>query len=355
MSRRNILLTTGALVVVVAGVLVFTLTGGPPPAATASGPEQADTTTVVKTDLSVSQDFSGSLGFGDETPMKARVPGTVTWLPTAGAKVGRGGILFKVDNKPTVLFIGDTPTYRKLDKPGIQGPDAKVVNQNLADMGYLGKSAGRSDTFTEASMTAVKKWQKALKAEQTGIVDLPDALVLPAPVRVGTVTAQLGTAADGPLIGVTSDVKVVTLSLDDATGMEGGAKVNISLPNGNQATGVVAAIGKAPVKSADSNPAGSQSSGQSGDKLAVTITVDDPAAVGDLEGSVTVKLASTAKQGVLAVPVAALLALKEGGYALQVVTGSQTKLVPVKTGMFANGMVEVSGDISEGAKVVTAS
>jgi peptidoglycan hydrolase-like protein with peptidoglycan-binding domain len=350
-SRRNILLTTGALVVVAAGVLVFTLTGGPPPAATASGPEQANTTSVVKTDLSVSQDFAGSLGFGSETPMKARVPGTVTWLPAAGAKIGRGDIVFKVDNRPTVLFIGDTPTYRTLDKPGIQGPDAKVVNQNLADLGYLGKSAGRSDTFTEASMTAVKKWQKVLKVEQTGIVDLPDALVLPAPVRVGTVTAQLGTAADGPLIGVTSDVKVVTLSLDDAVGMESGAKVNIALPNGNRTTGVVAAIGKAPAKSADSNPVG----GQPGDKLAVTIAVDDPAAVGDLEGSVTVKLASTAKQGVLAVPVAALLALKEGGYALQVVTGNQTKLVPVKTGMFANGMVEVNGDISEGAKVVTAS
>ena len=56
---------------------------------------------------------------------------------------------------------------------------------------------------------------------------------------------------------------------------------------------------------------------------------------------------------VLAVPVGALLALREGGYALQLPDGG---LVAVQTGMFAEGLVEVSGaGLTEGLTVVTAS
>jgi len=51
--------------------------------------------------------------------------------------------------------------------------------------------------------------------------------------------------------------------------------------------------------------------------------------------------------------VSALLALREGGYALQRPDGT---LVAVRTGMFAGGLVEVSGKgLAEGSKVVTAS
>jgi hypothetical protein len=52
---------------------------------------------------------------------------------------------------------------------------------------------------------------------------------------------------------------------------------------------------------------------------------------------------SSKKENVLAVPVGALVALAEGGYGVQVVDGSTTKYVPVQTGMFADGKVEISG------------
>jgi len=55
---------------------------------------------------------------------------------------------------------------------------------------------------------------------------------------------------------------------------------------------------------------------------------------------------------VLAVPVAALLALPEGGFGVEIVEGNTTRIVAVKTGMFAAGRVEVSGEgIAEGMKV----
>jgi len=67
--------------------------------------------------------------------------------------------------------------------------------------------------------------------------------------------------------------------------------------------------------------------------------------------SVQVRFTTVSRTKVLAVPVGALVALREGGYALQRPDGT---LIPAVTGLFAGGMVQVSGaDIAEGAVVVT--
>ncbi|MDQ3690877.1 MAG: efflux RND transporter periplasmic adaptor subunit, partial [Chloroflexota bacterium] len=53
-----------------------------------------------------------------------------------------------------------------------------------------------------------------------------------------------------------------------------------------------------------------------------------------------------------AVPVAALLARPGGGYGGEVVAGGRRRVVPVRTGLFAGGLVEISGrGIREGVKV----
>ena len=49
------------------------------------------------------------------------------------------------------------------------------------------------------------------------------------------------------------------------------------------------------------------------------------------------------RKNVLTVPVAALLALAEGGYGLQVVEAGAVRHVPVRVGLFAEGRAEVSG------------
>ena len=54
--------------------------------------------------------------------------------------------------------------------------------------------------------------------------------------------------------------------------------------------------------------------------------------------------------------VAALLALAEGGYGVQVVDGSTTRIVAVRTGLFADGKVEISGNgLRAGMKVAVPS
>jgi hypothetical protein len=67
---------------------------------------------------------------------------------------------------------------------------------------------------------------------------------------------------------------------------------------------------------------------------------------------VDVLLVSERKEGVLAVPVGALVSLGEGEYGVQVVEGGATRYVPVETGLFAAGRVEVVGEgIAEGVEV----
>jgi multidrug efflux pump subunit AcrA (membrane-fusion protein) len=58
---------------------------------------------------------------------------------------------------------------------------------------------------------------------------------------------------------------------------------------------------------------------------------------------------------VLAVPVRALLALSEGGYAVETVRNGVRKLVAVELGAFADGYVEISGRVQPGTKVVVPS
>ena len=77
----------------------------------------------------------------------------------------------------------------------------------------------------------------------------------------------------------------------------------------------------------------------------VVVTIADQNRLGTLEEApVDVSLVSDRRTDVLAVPVGALVALQEGGYGVLVVDGTGTRYVPVTTGMFAAGLVEVSGD-----------
>jgi hypothetical protein len=57
----------------------------------------------------------------------------------------------------------------------------------------------------------------------------------------------------------------------------------------------------------------------------------------------------------LTVPVGALLAVAGGGYVVERVTAGGIDRVAVEPGQFADGLVEVTGDITEGDEVVVPS
>jgi hypothetical protein len=202
--------------------------------------------------------------------------------------------------------------------------------------------------LTGSLIAAVKRWQRDSGLPATGRIAVGDAVVLTGDVRVDAVTAQLGDSASGPLMSVTPTAKVITVAAEptDAASIARGDPVTVVLPNEKKARGKVTAVGTA-VQAAEG-------AGEEKPTLSVTVTLDDAKAVSKLTSAqVQVEFVAETHAGVLAAPVGALVALREGGYAVQLAGGG---LVAVQTGMFSKGLVEVTGDgLTEGAAVVTTS
>jgi len=302
------------------------------------------TAQVTRATLTQTELVSGTLGYG--TPTTLSVPtgsgagpgggsgsGTITWLPDPGSVLTRGQPVYKVDDKPVPLIYGTLPLYRTLSA-GLVGADIRELEQNLAALGYTGFTV--DDKYTAATATAVKKWQSDLGLNKTGTVDPTQVAVASAAFRVVSLKASLGRAASGDVLTYASTVRVVTVALDVALQdlVKVGNAVTVTLPNGNLVNGTVQTVGTA----ATSDAKGVTT-------IDVVVALADQKALGTLDNApVSVTLVSGQAKDVLTVPVDALVALAEGGYGVQVVTGSNTSYVPVKTGMFANGRVEISGD-----------
>jgi hypothetical protein len=200
--------------------------------------------------------------------------------------------------------------------------------------------------LTTALIQAIARWQAAEGLPSTGILGVGDVLVEPGAVRVTALQAQLGGQASGALMMVTSTARTVTVAVDstDVVSVRQAGQVTITLPDGSTTKGTIIAVGTS-VQSGESTTDGQP-------QQTVTVAPDDPSAVAGLTSApVQVTFTGQTATGVLAVPVTALLALSGGGYALQLASG---RLIPVRTGMFAQGMVQVSGPgITAGLRVVT--
>ncbi|MEU9955075.1 hypothetical protein [Streptomyces sp. NPDC050982] len=204
--------------------------------------------------------------------------------------------------------------------------------------------------LTSGVIAALKRWQSRTGAAATGELGPGDAVVLSGAVRVGGLLTEPGDAAGGDLLSVTSTARQVTVPLEaNTTGsIRRGNTVTVTLPDNSTVRGHVTTL-SSDAQSAEKDPnAGGEP------QLTATVDLDDAELVRDVDSaSVRVGFTSATRKGVLVVPVGALLALSEGGYALQRPGG---RLLPVKTGLFAKGRVEVSGPgVSEGLRVVTAS
>ncbi len=291
---------------------------------------------------------TGSAGNGSGGTAAAGSTNTLTWLPGIGATVSRGQPVYRVDDRPVVLLNGTIPLYRVL-QPGLTGADVKQFEQNLSALGYGGFTV--DDQYTSATASAVRNWQEALGLPRTGTVDLNQAVVAPGVLRVAALNTTLGSPASGAILTYTGVTRVVTIALDVSMQqlVKKDIPATITLPDGRTVAGTVASVGT--VASRATSGSGAQQS--SSTTIAVVVGIADQAALGALdEAPVDVTLVASQRQDVLTVPVGALVALAEGGYGVQVVEGSTTRYVAVKTGMFAGGRVEISGDtIAEGTVV----
>ncbi|MVO86583.1 peptidoglycan-binding protein [Streptomyces sp. p1417] len=309
------------------------------------------TATVVRTDLEQSKTVDGKIDFARRRPVKSAVPGTVTVAAREGATVTRGQALYELDDKPVTLLYGPVPAFREM-KAGSRGSDVLELERNLVALGF-GGGLYVDPRFDRATEAAVKRWQKSLNRTPTGRVGKGHVVFQPAQVAVVRADAALAdqVGPDTAVLTVASTRPVVRAELDqtDASLTAKGTKVEVTLAGGRTEPGRVTGTAR-PEDTADA-------AGAARDGITVEVALDGGAAAlsgADTEATASVRFVSESREGVLAVPVEAIVALRgtDGGYGLQIVEGERSRMVRVRTGMTADGRIEVSGpQVRAGAKV----
>ena len=186
---------------------------------------------------------------------------------------------------------------------------------------------------------------------------------LPGAARVASHGTALGAAVSpgAEVLEVTGTTRLVSVDLDARRQglVKAGDAVDVELPDGTVAKGTVTRVGTVAEAGSGDGSGGSQRS-EEDPTIAVTVALDDTSAAEGLDGApVEARITSETREGVLAVPVNALVALAEGGYAVEVDGGGSRRLVRVETGLYADGLVEVEGSeqvgntaLADGTRVV---
>ena len=174
---------------------------------------------------------------------------------------------------------------------------------------------------------------------------------------VGSYINEVGSAVglNSPLYNISS-IGIEVVFQVDATDQETvslGDRVEIELPTDERVPTVISFIDQVVTQT------------QAGEFIEVTLEVLNPEEIETYDQApVKVFVITEISAGVLYVPVNALLALAEGGYALEVYEGEvetgtfngesgvDTNYIAVEIGVFTDGFVEVKGNILEGQLVV---
>jgi len=263
--------------------------------------------------------------------------GDVIFIPTAS------------DVLAVNVTVGDTvnggqPIVTIATGDALEGDDVLQLEESLVALGYGQPTV--DGVWDAGTSDAVHLWQADSGLEEDGTIDLGEVVFLPAPVRVNDVISSVGSSVNPgtPVVGVSSSDQFVTFDLPAADQglVTVGQDVIIEMPDGSDAAGTVIEI--------DSVATG----GQGNATFGVKIVLDDPSVAAGLdEAPVDVEVVSDSVLDVMAIPVSALVALAEGGYAVEVQTATGTQLIAVEPGFYADGLVEVeSAGLSVGDMVV---
>jgi peptidoglycan hydrolase-like protein with peptidoglycan-binding domain len=294
-------------------------------------------------------DVGSAVNPGTPVIATSSVPGgTVTAVASEGDILVHGDTLFVVEGDPVTLFVTDVPFYRTLDV-GSVGDDVRVLEEALVSFGFDADGLMVvNDVFDEATTDALVAWQASIGAPVDGVLNIGEIMVTEDPIRIAVSHISIGSnVTQGTQIYTPStSTSVVSLQLlaEDQELIVAGDPVVVVMPNGDKELASVATVGNIAIRSQEF-----------GTYFEVEIILNsDGAAAGLDEAPVDVEVIDDRAENVLVVPVTALLALGEGGYAVQIDTGSgQTRLVAVDAGMYADGSVEItSSELEAGMKVV---
>jgi hypothetical protein len=214
--------------------------------------------------------------------------------------------------------------------------DIDLLQKNLVELGYKGGAAN-----------AIRRWQQAAGRPVTGLIEPGQIIVADGPVRVAEHLAAVGdvvfsrlqgqnglspgNGTSNQIVRYTGTDRIVTVSLElqDHDYARPGDAVTVTLPTNAKVPGIIGKVSTLFDKQG---------------KADAEIRIPAQEMLGSLEAaSVDVEFVVGRRNDVLAVPVTALVALAGGGYGVEIMTGRTSRVVPVNTGLFAQGNVEISG------------
>ena len=311
----------------------------------AAASEPVSTAVVARKDFVETTEVEGTLGFGAIEALPNQASGIVTWLPEAGAIVDFGDVLYEVDGRPVWLLEGDRPMFRTLSSRSSDGPDVLALESFLADGGFLDETLVDED-FTSSTAGAIEDWEESLGLEPTGTLALGTFIYRAEPFRIASVNATLGAQVNGgSVLGITATERLVSVALDTSlTGLlTEGQTVDVELPDASVVAGEVTFVSGVAVTDGQGPQASSY--------LDVEIVLEGSGGQFD-ESPVTVLVEEVLEADALVVPIASLLALAEGGYAVEVMHDGEPVLTGVELGTFLSNEVSIFGEVEPGDEVV---
>jgi hypothetical protein len=287
-------------------------------------------------------DGGGDGGDGDDDGGGEVPSATLTSVLDVGAIAGRGTVLYTADQQPVVALIGDLPAWRTLEEGVDDGADVRQLEENLVALGY-GAGIDVDETFTAATAAAVEAWETDLgRAEPDGVVTIGDVVFLTAPGDVLGHEAAVGDTleAGSPVLTIGSEQRIVVADVDatESGGWAPGSTVELEWADGTTTEGTVIGTGR---EVTDGRV-----------ELTIAVGTGDTGAGERRSGAeATVTLVDARRDGVVAVPVAAVV--DDGGSpAVRVAQADgPDHVVPVETGLVADGWVEITAGLDGGEEI----
>lgn len=266
--------------------------------------------------------LNGRLSY-DEPSDLAPATGMITRLPDPGARIDLGEQVYENDGTPVPLFQGDRPFWRTIDADATDGPDIRQLEDNLKGLGYF--AATPDSHYDLRTSGAVKAWQRKALGRPAALADgifRPGSVVLvaSAPIRITMLKAKTGDVNVSPASYTGTALHAsATISATQAATFKPGDRATLTLPDNATLDVALAAVDPGGQPTADGQTA----------QPSVRIDFTDQMQVakyGTAAVGITVPGEKTDGE-TLIIPVTALIADSDGGYAIDVVRGDTVERV----------------------------